>query len=168
MILRILTLVMILSPLWPFGQNPTLNAPLIIVNTNLNQLAHIDKGEVQTVYSVATGVSQEQTPDGLHTITVKAENPYYRKKNIPGGTPENPLGTRWIGFDAKETDGRIYGIHGTNQPESIGEHRSSGCIRMHNEEVEELFDQIIIGTKVWIVSTEEDFETLAKDIGAIP
>lgn len=165
--IRFLSLLMILSPLWPLGQNPTLNAPLIIVNQKINQLAYIDEGEVKSTHAVATGVAEDQTPNGLHTIIIKAENPYYRKSDIPGGAEENPLGTRWIGFDAKETDGRIYGIHGTNQPESIGKNRSNGCIRMFNEEVEQLFSEIVIGTKVWIVHSDEDFEILAKEIGAI-
>ena len=91
-------------------------APFLIVNKAVNQLAFINNSKIQEIFPVGTGKSKELTPEGLFTVKVKAINPYYRKKNIPGGDPRNPLGTRWIGFDAKNTDGRIYGIHGTNQP----------------------------------------------------
>ena len=60
---------------------------------------------------------------------MKAKDPYYIAKNIPG-SPKNPLGSRWMGFNARGTDGSKYGIHGTNQPSSIGKYISQGCIRM--------------------------------------
>lgn len=162
-----LTVILIVSPLWPLGENPSLNAPFVIVNKQSNQLAFVNEGKVQEVFPVATGATEELTPKGIHTIIVKAINPYYRKKNIPGGDPNNPLGSRWIGFNAKETDGRTYGIHGTNQPESIGQNISAGCIRMLNENVEKLYQQVPIGTKVWILRSDEDFESLAREAGAI-
>ncbi|WP_112181251.1 L,D-transpeptidase [Paraliobacillus zengyii] len=162
-----LAIILIVSPLWPLGENPSLNAPFIIVNKQSNQLAFVNEGKVQEIYPVATGATEELTPNGIHTIIVKAINPYYRKKDIPGGDPKNPLGSRWIGFNAKETDGRMYGIHGTNQPDSIGKRISAGCIRMINEHVEKLYDQVPIGTKVWILSSNEDFESLAREAGAI-
>ncbi len=81
--------------------------------------------------------------------------------------PQNPLGVRWIGFDARETDGRIYGIHGTNQPGSIGKYVSNGCIRVENREVSHLYDQVPLGTKVWIVSTDQSFEELAAQKGIV-
>ncbi|WP_117160695.1 L,D-transpeptidase [Paraliobacillus sp. X-1268] len=162
-----LAIILIVSPLWPLGENPSLNAPFIIVNKQSNQLAFVNEGKVQEIYPVATGATEELTPNGIHTIIVKAINPYYRKKDIPGGDPKNPLGSRWIGFNAKETDGRMYGIHGTNQPDSIGKRISAGCIRMINEHVEKLYDQVPIGTKVWILSSDEDFESLAREAGAI-
>lgn len=165
--LIMLAVILIVSPLWPLGENPSLNAPFIIVNKQSNQLAFVNEGKVQEVYPVATGATEELTPNGIHTIIVKAMNPYYRKKDIPGGAPNNPLGSRWIGFDAKDTDGRIYGIHGTNQPESIGQNISAGCIRMLNENIEKLYEQVPIGTKVWILRSDEDFESLAREAGAI-
>lgn len=116
---------------------------------------------------VATGKTAELTPEGLFNVTVKAKDPYYRKKNIPGGDPRNPLGTRWIGFDAEGTDGRIYGIHGTNRPSSIGRYISNGCIRMQNKNVEYLFDKAPVGTKVLVVKTKKSFNQLGKEYGAI-
>lgn len=157
-----------LSPLWPLGPNPLPGDPFVIVNKKTNHVAYIYDGEVQDIYKAATGKTSDLTPEGMFTVTVKAINPYYRKKNIQGGSPKNPLGTRWIGFDAEGTEGRTYGIHGTNNPYSIGYYVSLGCIRLNNESVEELFDKVPIGTKVYITNTWESFENIAKEIGAIP
>lgn len=130
-------------------------------------MAFIVGNKVENIYKVATGKTALLTPEGEFTIVVKAKNPYYRKKNIEGGAKENPLGTRWIGFDANETDGRIFGIHGNNNPESVGQYITGGCVRMYNEEVEALFNLIPLGTKILIVKTDLDFETLGKEKGAI-
>lgn len=64
----------------------------------------------------------------------------------PGG-PENPLGARalYLFSDGKDT---LYRIHGTNEPRTIGKSVSSGCIRMLNEDVAALFDEVEIGTQV--------------------
>ncbi len=140
---------------------------LLIINKAVNQLAFIRDSTIQEIFSVGTGKSKELTPEGVFTVTVKAENPYYRKHDIPGGDLRNPLGARWIGFDALNTDGRIYGIHGTNQPDSIGQYISNGCVRLRNADVERLYQQVSLGTKILIVTSEDDFTTLAKKYGAI-
>ncbi len=156
-----------LSPLWPLGPNPMPGSPFIIVNKQTNEAAFIDENRIHTIVSVGTGVTNDLTPEGVFTVTVKAVNPYYRKKNIFGGDPKNPLGTRWIGFDANGTDGRIYGLHGTNNPNSIGSYVSQGCIRLQNKEIELLFDKIPVGTKILILSTGKSFEKIAIEYGAI-
>ncbi|MBW3113446.1 MULTISPECIES: L,D-transpeptidase [Bacillaceae] len=163
----LLAIILFASPIWPLGRNPIPGDPFVIVNKENNQLAFISDGEIQGTFPVATGKNTELTPEGLFNVTVKAKNPYYRKKNIPGGDPRNPLGSRWIGFDAEGTDGRIYGIHGTNQPSSIGKYISNGCIRMHNNNVEYLFDKVPIGTRVLVVKTKRSFEQLGKEYGAL-
>lgn len=157
-----------ISPVWPIGPNPLPGDPFVIVNKQTNEVAFIDDGIVLEVYKAATGKNAELTPEGMFTVTVKAINPYYRKKDIQGGAPNNPLGTRWIGFDALDTDGRTYGIHGTNQPWSIGLYISEGCIRLNNEDVEKLFDNVPIGTKVFITNQSSSFEQIAKEKRAIP
>ncbi|MDC3415452.1 L,D-transpeptidase [Aquibacillus salsiterrae] len=143
------------------------SSSFIIVNKETNQLAYFKEGEVVEIFTVATGATNDLTPTGKHKIVVKAVDPYYRKKNIPGGSPNNPLGSRWMGIDALDTDGRIYGIHGTNRPDSIGKSVSAGCIRMKNEEIEKLYSNIPIGTTVYITSSEEDFATIAKKLNAL-
>ena len=156
-----------ISPIWPLGPNPLPGDPFIIVNKQTNEVALITENRVQTVVSAATGKTEELTPEGLFTITVKAPDPYYRKKDIAGGNPENPLGTRWIGFDAEDTDGRTYGIHGTNDPASIGKKVSQGCIRLQNEAVESLYDYIPLGAKILVTSSGKSFIELAREHGAI-
>ncbi|OLS40141.1 L,D-transpeptidase [Bacillus sp. MRMR6] len=166
--IKLLTMfVIFLSPLWPLGPNPLPGDPFVIVNKTTNELAFVDNNKLQTVVSIGTGKTQELTPEGLFTITVKAEDPYYRRKDIPGGDPNNPLGARWIGFDAKGTDGRIYGIHGTNQPSTVGQYVSQGCIRTQNEVITSLYPFIPLGTKILITSSKKSFEVLAKEYGAI-
>ncbi|MFB3160407.1 L,D-transpeptidase [Neobacillus sp. 179-J 1A1 HS] len=156
-----------ISPLWPLGPNPLPGDPFVIVNKTTNEMALIDDNKVQTVVSVGTGKTKELTPEGLFTVTVKAEEPYYRRKDIPGGDPKNPLGSRWIGFDAEETDGRTFGIHGTNQPASIGKYVSQGCIRTQNEVISSLYPLIPLGTKILVTSTNKSFQQIAKEHRAI-
>ncbi|AWO75513.1 L,D-transpeptidase [Geobacillus thermoleovorans] len=141
--------------------------PLVIVNKAINKLALVRDGRIEAVYPVATGVNTDLTPEGMFTVTVKAKHPYYRKKNIPGGAPNNPLGARWIGFNARGTDGRIYGIHGTNNPASIGQYVSQGCVRMHNRDVEHLYERVPIGANVLILRSNESFYAIAKRHGAV-
>ncbi|MDG4655639.1 L,D-transpeptidase [Ectobacillus antri] len=167
--LQLLSLLLLvsLSPIWPMGDNPRVGDPYIIVNKQNNKLAFIDDGMIQKVYPVATGKTNDLTPEGEFDVVMKVKNPYYIKGNIPGGSPKNPLGSRWIGFNAKGTEGNKYGIHGTNQPSSIGKYISQGCIRMYPKDVETLYEKVPVGTKVLIVRTKKSFEQLAKEKGAM-
>jgi lipoprotein-anchoring transpeptidase ErfK/SrfK len=157
----------VLSPIWPLGINPLPGEPYLIVNKKNNQLAYFENNKIVKTVSVATGKSTDLTPEGKFTIVVKAKEPYYRKKDIPGGSPENPLGSRWIGFDAEGTDGRTFGLHGNNNPDSIGRYVTAGCVRLFEEDIQWLFDHIPIGTKVHIIQSDKDFITLGKEYGAL-
>ncbi|HHW37134.1 MAG TPA: L,D-transpeptidase [Bacillales bacterium] len=168
MLSNLIVFIFLISPLWPLGENPIVGDPFLIVNKKTNELAYINEGQIQKIYKIATGKEDDLTPVGKFTITVKAVNPYYRKKNIPGGSKENPLGTRWIGFDAENTDGRTYGVHGNNNVDSIGRYITQGCVRMYNEEVEELYAHVPIGTQIAIVSSDLSFKKLGQAYGAIP
>ena len=97
-------------------------------------------------YRVATGTG-DGTPAGKFKIASKEENPTWYKAGavVPPGSPANLLGTRWLGFDYPG-----YGIHGTLEPQTIGQHVTSGCVRLHNQEVEELYDIVPLGTVVTI------------------
>jgi len=101
-------------------------------------------------YRVGLG-KENRTPAGSFTILVKQEKPtwFFDGRTIPFGDPENVLGTRWLGFD-DQPGATGLGIHGTTAPESIGRDESMGCVRMRNEEVEELFDLLPRGTRVTI------------------
>jgi hypothetical protein len=108
-------------------------------------------GEVpMAAYRIGLG-KENRTPSGTFVIEDRQENPdwYHQGRRIPFGDPENVLGTRWLGFeDVPMLSG--YGIHGTAHPESVGGDESMGCVRMRNEEVEELFELVPRGTQVSI------------------
>jgi lipoprotein-anchoring transpeptidase ErfK/SrfK len=100
------------------------------------------------------------TWSGMQTISRKAEWPDWtppeemlvRQPYLPrfmAGGPGNPLGAR-----AMYLGGTIYRIHGTNQPETIGGRVSSGCIRLTNEDVADLYGRVNVGTKVIVLPTE--------------
>lgn len=120
----------------------------IEVNKATNQLTLYQGGKVVKTYSIATGRSQNLTPEGTFEIVVKFVKPGW--KGIAGGLPENPLGERWLGLRVKGDKGRTYGIHGTNDPSTIGTHASSGCVRMQNRDVIDLYNRVPLGTKVKI------------------
>ncbi|WP_141201760.1 L,D-transpeptidase family protein [Paludifilum halophilum] len=120
----------------------------IDIDLAINRLILFKNGTVQNVYPVATGRTPSLTPEGTFTIITKFIKPGW--KGIPGGVPENPLGERWLGLKVNGDQGRTYGIHGTNNPQSIGSHASSGCVRMYNEDVIQLYDTVPIGTPVTI------------------
>jgi len=64
---------------------------------------------------------------------------------IPGGSPRNPMGAAVLGLDHGN-----YAIHGTNEPGSIGGYVSHGCIRMHNEDVLDLYRRVPMGANVYV------------------
>jgi len=104
-------------------------------------------------YPVALGAG-DATPVGTFTIGNKLEDPTWFSDEgpVPPEDPNNPLGKRWMGF----AESKSYGIHGTNDPEVIGKDVTRGCIRLYNEDIEELFDLIPIGTEVTIVGEERE------------
>ncbi len=107
-------------------------------------------------YSCAVGNDSigKVTPKGAFRIIGKIKDPpmYWRNgTRIPPGDWRNSYGPRWLSLgDRKRGTYRKYGIHGTNAPESIGQHISSGCIRLYNHDVIELYDIVKVGTPVLI------------------
>jgi len=100
--------------------------------------------EAVRVWRVGIGREGHETPVGTYTVGEKLERPSHMPiggKQLPYGHPENPLGTRWIAWNnaGKNTS---FGFHGTSDPDGVGERASQGCIRMRNEDVEELFELI--------------------------
>jgi lipoprotein-anchoring transpeptidase ErfK/SrfK len=127
---------------------------VIVIRRGLNRLFLYDGMKQRRVFGVATGQSRYPTPLGRFEIIVKWRNPWWYPpasdwakdaEPIPPG-PGNPLGTRWMGISAPAV-----GIHGTPDPASIGYSVSHGCIRMRIPEVEWLFNQVEIGTPVYIL-----------------
>lgn len=119
----------------------------VLIDKSDNVLTVKSGEQVVKTYPISTG-KDGSTPEGQFTITSKMEHPvwYHKGEIVPPGAPENYLGTRWLGFDLPQ-----YGIHGTIEPQLIGQSVSHGCVRMRNEDVEELFTYIPYGTKVQII-----------------
>lgn len=119
----------------------------VLVDKSQNLLTLRSNGEVIKTFQVSTG-KENITPVGNFKIINKLVDPAWTHegKVYPSSSPENILGTRWLGFDVPG-----YGIHGTTQPESIGQQATAGCVRMLNREVEELYGLLPLGTEVTIM-----------------
>ena len=119
----------------------------VLVDKSQNTLTLKADEKVLKVYTVSTGLNNV-TPVGTFKIVNKVVNPTWYKEGrvIPPGDPENILGSHWLGLSQPG-----YGIHGTTQPETIGKHITQGCIRMYNQDVEELYTILPVGTEVTIV-----------------
>jgi len=109
-------------------------------------------GEVPVrVHAVGLGMNG-RTPEGAFEIEELMSRPDYYPpggRRVPFGQKGNPLGTRWLGF-RDTADAQGFGIHGTDEPRSIGKDESQGCVRMRNEEVEQIFTWVTVGTRVEI------------------
>jgi hypothetical protein len=120
----------------------------LIVNIPARKIVLVEDGKVVKMYSVAVGKQSTPSPSGSFHVASHVLNPTYShagKVVRPG--PANPVGTRWMSIGYKG-----YGIHGTNQPASIGHAASHGCIRMRNRDVEELFELVHVGDEVDLVA----------------
>ena len=116
----------------------------LVVSIPDRKLAVIENNEVVEVFAVAVGAPKSPSPTGTFTIVNRVVNPtYYHPGKVIAPGPQNPIGTRWIGLNQKG-----YGIHGTDQPSSIGYAKSHGCIRLRNADVERLFERVRTGDVV--------------------
>lgn len=120
----------------------------IFVDKSQNIFMLRNNDEIVKTYTVSTGKDVGVTPIGEFVIVNKLINPVWFNKGVvvPPESPANVLGSRWMGFDLSG-----YGIHGTIYPETIGSHETAGCVRMHNEDVEEVYSMVPRGIKVVIV-----------------
>ena len=126
----------------------------IIVSLEDRKLALVEDGKVVKIYPVAVGKPSTPSPVGTFTIARRVMNPTYSHDGriVPPG-PHNPVGSRWMGLSIHG-----YGIHGTNEPGSIGKAASHGCIRLAKADLEELYPQVAVGDTVELVG-KRDQET---------
>ncbi len=119
----------------------------IVVDKSQNSLLLTEDNQFIKTYTVATG-KDNSTPVGTFKVINRLPNPVWYKQNavVPPDSPENILGTRWLGLDKQG-----YGIHGSVDPNAMGKQVTAGCVRMRNPEVEELYDIVPVGTDVTIV-----------------
>lgn len=140
----------------PVQSVPVQTAPVvkrvIVVSLEDHKLALVEDGQVKKVYTVAVGKASTPSPVGTYTIARRVKNPTYwhNGKVVPSGAG-NPVGTRWMGLSVKG-----YGIHGTNEPRSIGKAASHGCIRMARKDLEEMYELVGVGDTVELVGARNE------------
>jgi lipoprotein-anchoring transpeptidase ErfK/SrfK len=127
----------------------------LTVDRSSFQLKLWESLKLAKTYTVAIGAAGFDTPVGEYSIQNKAVDPAWNVPDsdwagdlagttVPGGSPENPLKARWMGiFDGA-------GIHGTDDVASLGSAASHGCVRMGVADVIELYDQVPVGTPIYI------------------
>jgi lipoprotein-anchoring transpeptidase ErfK/SrfK len=139
-------------------------AGTVIVDTPHTYLYYVLGNGKALRYGIGVG-RDGFTWSGTETVSRKAEWPDWtpppemiaRQPYLPrfmAGGPSNPLGAR-----AMYLGNTIYRIHGTNAPETIGQNVSSGCIRLVNEDVMDLYSRVNVGTKVIVLPMEHRVDT---------
>ncbi|SCY81893.1 L,D-transpeptidase family protein [Alkaliphilus peptidifermentans] len=118
--------------------NPDYDDLKILVDISVKKLYLLNGKELIKEYTIASGKLDSPSPLGSWKITNKARW-------------GSAFGTRWMGLNVPWGS---YGIHGTNKPDSIGYDASAGCIRMHNKDVEDLYQYVKHGTPVAIINGE--------------
>jgi lipoprotein-anchoring transpeptidase ErfK/SrfK len=128
----------------------------VVISTSERKLYYVLGGGKALRYAVGVGREGFQW-SGAEKISNKQEWPDWRppedmlrrRPDLPrymAGGPGNPLGARALYLGAS-----IYRIHGSNEPETIGRAVSSGCIRMHNDDVVDLYNRVKVGTQVVVL-----------------
>ena len=119
----------------------------VVVDCSQNILTLKSGENVLKTYTVSTGLNNT-TPVGIFKIVTKLKDPVWYKMGavIPSGSPDNILGSRWLAISKAG-----YGIHGTTQPETIGQSVTAGCVRMLESDVQELYDILPVGAEVTII-----------------
>lgn len=114
-------------------------------------------------YKVGTGLPGKETPSGKWRVSSNGkliQPPWPRPTELGGGIvypgdPEYPLGTHYIGLDGLERDakGRTgFALHGTKEPKSIGTRSSQGCVRLHNKDIEKIYNMFVpMYSEIWVI-----------------
>jgi lipoprotein-anchoring transpeptidase ErfK/SrfK len=123
----------------------------VLVSISDRRLAVLEDGQIVQIFPVSVGASVSPSPTGDFQIINRVANPTYYHPGvvIPPGA-DNPIGPRWLGLNRKG-----FGIHGTNEPRSIGRAASHGCIRMRNQDIRTFFTLVRVGDIVRIRSERD-------------
>ena len=132
----------------PAPAPPVVQEKKIVINTASRMVTLYEGGKKTALYRAGVGKVSTPTPSGFYEVQTKEINPTWidpgdTSVQIPSG-PDNPLGYRWIGFSG------TYGIHGTNRPDTVGYYVSNGCVRLKEEDVEDLYRRVSVGTPVMV------------------
>jgi LysM repeat protein len=117
-----------------------------VINLGRFEMTLYLQGRYAGRFRIGTG-RDHSTPPGEFAVKDKVKNPAYYApdgKMVPANDPQNPLGGYWIDL------GNQIGIHGTNDPQSIGRDESRGCIRLAARDIEDVFDILSKGSRVFI------------------
>jgi lipoprotein-anchoring transpeptidase ErfK/SrfK len=147
--------------------SPTTGRALVLLR-GARQLLLVEDGREVRRFRVGVGMPGWETPTGTFAVIEKTPDPTWKHpatgRLVPPG-PENPLGSRWIGFH-RDCQGRrgfngqqhlevkgcvTSGFHGTPNRDSVGRAVSHGCVRMFDEDVRDLFDLVEVGTAVTVL-----------------
>jgi hypothetical protein len=127
----------------------------VVINIPSRTLWVYSGDRIIRYFPVGVGRVGYMTPLGKFSIIRKVIDPGWENPYLPSGKvrlapgEDNPLGTRWMGFYQK--DGGEYGLHGTDNPASVGRFSSHGCIRLKVQDAEALFEMVEVGTPVEVV-----------------
>lgn len=167
---KLLVIIAIIILLISFKSEALSQAPALQYRIEIDipsrSLYYIENDNILKEYPVAVGKANSQTPIGDFKVINKVVDPYYSKHKIAGGSPQNPLGSRWIGFKPS------YGIHGNNNPKSIGTYVSAGCVRMYDKDVKELYEKVKVGVPVSVkyelIKIERDMDNINPIVTVYP
>jgi hypothetical protein len=125
------------------------DASSVEIHLDARLLVYRHGTEMVRAWEVGIGMQGHETPLGEFVIGDKEFEPSWpgQGKLLPYGDPDNPLGTRWLGWN-RGGEKSSFGIHGTREPEGVGGRVSYGCVRMCNGDVEELFELLPRGSRV--------------------
>ena len=126
----------------------------LILNVATKKVILYTNGEATKEYPVGVGTSLTPTPLGDFKIVRRIFNPAwvnpYRQSKVVAPGERNPIGQYWLGF-AMNKKIQEYGFHGTSDLSSIGKASTHGCIRMHPDDIKELFNLVMVGTMVHVI-----------------
>jgi lipoprotein-anchoring transpeptidase ErfK/SrfK len=144
----------------PAPQKPVLpQGTLLVVDKNKFMLSFYQDGQKVESYSAGIGKHQPETetPTGQFEVIARAINPplHQGEQVIPGGDPKNALGPRALWLNAGINVPDSIGIHGTSAGASVGRPQTEGCVQLNNSDICTLFNQVPVGTPVWIGTSDQ-------------